>query len=82
MNKILIQIDVPATSVSYEVWVYPHMGIHSVLELLKGYVNEQSEGEYQTEDSTLLCDVQGVPLNPNILVCDAKLQNGSRLILI
>lgn len=82
MNRILVCIDVPATSGSYETWIYPYMRIGRILELLRNYVNDQAVGEYQAEESTVLCNAQGVPLNPNISVREAGLHNGSRLILI
>lgn len=82
MNKILVQIDCPASNMSYEAWIYNHMKINQILTLARQYINDVSQGLYRMDEQTVLCNEQGQILNPNMSVREADLHNASRLILI
>lgn len=83
MDKILVEVYVPAEGVSYDVLLPRELKIRDVILLLSKAVASLSNGCYEEEDGALLCDRQtGKLLDVNHSVYELSLQNGSSLMLI
>ncbi len=82
MEKILIELFVPAAGCTFDVFVPTHCKVSEVLQLLCAAVKELSEGKLIPQKDTLLCDMQGTPLDINMSVANANLRNSDRLMLI
>lgn len=83
MDKILIQICLPAANKSYDVYVPQKSRLHEILALLSGTLTELSEGYYTVRSNSIFCDkTTGKILDINMSAEELKLKNGSKLILI
>jgi len=82
MNKILVEVYVPAISKLYDVLIPHWLKVYELTALISGAVEKMSDGLF-VSDNPVLCDgSDGNILGINLSVEDLKLYNGSRLMLI
>lgn len=83
MEKILIQVRVPAINESYDMFIPRSLLVFEVLELMKKVVNILSKGRYEAGEGGVLCFADtGSIVNINLSVAELGIQNGSKLMLI
>jgi hypothetical protein len=83
VDKILIQIYLPAASRGYDVYIPLKSKLHEVMTLLSNTLTELSEGYYTVRDNSVICDkTTGKILDINMSAEELSLKNGSKLILI
>lgn len=83
MEKILINLFVPALNTSYDIFIPPQSPMYEVLDLIKKAVIELSDGRFVANRDTAICQrVDGEILNINLSVYELGIRNGSRLMLI
>lgn len=83
MNKVLVEVIVPLVEEKYEVYIPVGKRISSVIKLMVKVINELTNGYYPIkEDALLVNKVTGNLYDVNITVKDAKIINGSEVILI
>ena len=83
MNKVLVTVIVPLVETKYDVYIPAGKRISSVIKLMVKVVNELTNGYYPLKDDALLVNkLTGNLYDVNIIVKDAKITNGSEVILI
>lgn len=83
MNKILVEIYVPALMKTFEVYIPTRSKMYDVLQLIESAVRELSDGSFQSDANVLLCERNtGIIYNINMSVEQIGLANGSQLMLI
>lgn len=82
MDRILIELWVPAAERSYDVWIPCGSRMYVVRRLLATAVKELSAGKYSPTDDVAICDRSGKILDNNMTVHELGLKNGSQLMLI
>lgn len=83
MDKLLVQINVPAMNANYDVFIPKTSPMYEVQELVKKAINTLSKGQYIAEENSALCFADtGSIVNINLSVQALGLHNGSKLILI
>ncbi|MCL1792120.1 MAG: methyltransferase [Peptococcaceae bacterium] len=83
MNKILVEIILPAAGQTYEVYIPLESKIHETADLLAVLLGSLAGNKYQPSKTNLLCDAKtGKILDINKSVAGHGLRNGSRLFLV
>lgn len=83
MNRITMEIYVPAADRTFDVTVPSQFPLWQVTSLAAKSLSELSGGLYQADETAVLCDREsGQFLNANMMVWELGLMNGSRLMLI
>jgi len=83
MSKILIKVIVPLVEEKYEVFIPSNKRISLIIKLIVKVVNELTSGYYPLKEDALLINKDtGNLYDVNITVKDAKILNGSEVILI
>ena len=83
MNKILVEIYLPATNSSYDVYIPLKIKLFEVLTLVSSSLTELSKGYFIASDDVVICDKEkGTILDINLSAEELGLQNGSKLMLI
>ena len=83
MDKLLVDIYVPAINKSYDVYIPLKSKLYELVTLLSGAFTELSEGYFTALDDAVICDkATGIALNINMSAEELRLQNGSKLMLI
>ena len=83
MNKVLVEISVPAAGDKFDIFIPLDIKFGDVLEMVSLAVMELTEGKFNPDKDTILCDaVTGEILDVNIEGAEQGLKNGSRLMLI
>lgn len=83
MNKILVQVYIPAVDNSYDVFIPKDSKLHEIIELMCAVFEKLADGYFAIAKDTVLCDKHtGTILNINMSVSELGLRNGSKLILI
>ncbi len=83
MEKILVEVFVPAEGVSYDVLLPRELRIGEVISLLSRAFSDLSDGCFREGDTTFLCDRKsGKILSLERTVYELALRNGSSLMLI
>lgn len=80
-NKILVKVIVPVLEQNYDVFIPISKTVFQITELLKKGINDLSEGVYQSNEVAIYNSL-GVQLDPNIIMKDSGITNGSTLIII
>lgn len=82
-GKILIEIFLPASGKSYDVFVLPEIKIEQLIKLLDGVLTDLSLGVYTGREDTLLCNKNtGIPIDWEKTIKDNGVINGTQLMLI
>lgn len=83
MNKVLIEVLLPASGEIYDVRIPLDSQLGEVAMLVMKQLEILSKGRFVANDTTVLCDAQsGKILDINKFVAELGIQNGSRLMLI
>lgn len=83
MNKIIIEVIVPALSDTFEMRIPPTIQLYKTLELIKKAVTEMSDGRYLPSDETTVCDFYtGGILNLSLTPVELEIKNGYKILLI
>ncbi len=83
MEKVLVEISVPAIDNSFDVFIPQKNKVSDVVLLVSRMVSELSEERFKPNSSTLLCDARtGDILDINLSVYEQEIRNGSKLMLI
>lgn len=83
MDKVLVEVYVPASEKEFDVFLPLESKLYEVLALLAGTMTELSQGFFAATEDTILCDRKtGAILNINQSVEENGLVNGAKLMLI
>jgi len=83
MNRITVEIYLPAAERAFDVSIPADVPLRQVTELAAKNLSELSDGLYQADETSVLCDrSSGAFLNANMMVWELGLKNGSQLMLI
>ena len=82
MDKLLVEIYVPAISSTYDVYIPRNACVSELLPLVTSAVEKLSNGLFIQSEPALCDGVTGNIFNNNMMPDDMKLKNGSRLMLI
>ena len=83
MNKILIEVSVPFIEKKYDVFVPVNKKVRRVIIQLCEAINELTNGSYIIKNNAILCDkVTGGMYNPDVLIKESGLKNGTKVLLI
>jgi hypothetical protein len=83
MNKILVEIMLPAAGKTYDVYIPLQSRIGEIINLLAGIFSDLADGDYKPVQTNLLCDAEtGIIFDMNKSPADLALKNGSKLMLI
>ncbi|MDR0381654.1 MAG: EsaB/YukD family protein [Oscillospiraceae bacterium] len=83
MNKLLIEVYLPAAGRSFDVFIPSGLPLREVTALVSKALSELSEGLFVANESTVLCDRRtGDILDARMTAEEAGLYNGAGLMLI
>lgn len=83
MEKILINLYVPAIQTGYDVFVPAEVSIRDLMPLLLDGVTDLSGGKYRTSEREVLClQNPDMLLSASLSLSDYKIRNGDRIILL
>ncbi|AGK55721.1 EsaB/YukD family protein [Bacillus sp. 1NLA3E] len=83
MDKVLVEVYIPASEKSYDVFLPLESKLYEVLYLLMGTMAELTQGEFSATPDTILCDrITGKILNINLTVAENGVINGTKLMLV
>ena len=83
MNKIIVEVFIPASSSKYEMRIPSSVQMFKILELIKKAVAEFENGRYIPDDTTVLCNRNtGDIININLTADELGIKNGFKLMLI
>ena len=83
MNKVQIQLYIPATGKSYDILLPKTISVAQATELLSSFFSGTSGGAYLPDKDAVLCSMEtGKIYHVNSSVDELHLKNGSRLMLI
>ncbi len=83
MNKILVNVYVPALEESYDFWIPINKKVYRIILLLIKIINESSGDYYRPTTMPLLYDkLTAQSYDINLTVKDNHIGNGAEMILI
>ena len=83
MNKVLIEICVPAIGDHFDVFVPVDVPICELNRIVADGIVEITSGKYVTSKTELLCNKEPVSiLDPSLTLQDYDIQDGAQLYLI
>lgn len=83
MNKILVNVYVPALEESYDFWIPINKKVYRIILLLIKIINESSGDYYRPTTMPLLYDrLTAQNYDINLTVKDNHIGNGTEMILI
>ncbi len=83
MNKILVEIYVPAVGKSFDVFLPLTSSMNEVLQLVSNSLAQLSDGKFKPTESTVLCDFDsGSIFDINVTVAELRIENGAKLMLV
>lgn len=83
MDKILVEIFLPAANHKYDIYVPKKSKIYEIIELTGQAFNDLSKGFFIKTNDLVLCDASTMKLlDINLSIEEHNLKNGSKLILI
>ena len=83
MDKLLVEIFIPASNQTLDVWIPKESKLFEVTELLANTVLELSGGELAGADQMVICERQtGKILNINLTIEELGFIHGSKLMLL
>lgn len=82
MNKVIIEVKLPAAGISYDLSVPNTMQIGQMTKLIASAFTKLSNGFYMATDESIVCNqVTGQEYDVNARVCETDIQNGTKLFL-
>lgn len=83
MNKVLVEVFLPAANRSFDVFIPLESKMSEVVVLVSSLLSDLSDGKYKANGNAVLCDAQsGIIYNINMAVAELGITNGSKLMLI
>jgi hypothetical protein len=83
VNKVLVEICLPAANQSFDVYIPLESRMSEVLVLVSSLLSDLSDGKYKATQDAILCDAEtGIIFNINMTVFELGIKNGSKLMLI
>ncbi len=83
MEKILVEVFLPASGQTYDVYIPLGSKMSEVVYIISHLMSDLSKGTYQCCEDAILCDSDtGMIFNINLSIYELGLRNGSRLMLI
>lgn len=83
MDKILVEISVPAIGKSFDVFIPQFSKMSEIVALVSKSLGDLSNGKYKPDSTAIICDAKsGKIYNINATVYELELKNGSKLMLI
>lgn len=83
MNKLLVEVYLPAAQKDYDILIPANMDLGQITKLVGSAISQLSGSLYSSDSTSILCDREsGEILNINMTAWDLGLRNGSRLMLI
>lgn len=83
MEKILVEIFVPAANRSFDVFIPQTSKMSEIVSLVAKALGDLSSGRYKPDTTAILCDAEtGYIFNINLSVYELEIKNGSKLMLI
>ena len=83
MDKILIDVLVPAANRSFEIYIPLDLKFYEITLLVSKIISELSNGLFISYDDSILCErATGDILNINMSARELKLKNGAKLMLL
>lgn len=83
MDKILVEVFLPAANKSFEIYIPLEIKIYELTFLVEKIVSELSNGLFTSNDDSVICERStGNILNVNMSVKELDLKNGSKLMLL
>ncbi|WP_216830391.1 ubiquitin family protein [Alkalihalobacterium elongatum] len=83
MDKVLVEVYIPASDDTYDVFIPLKSKLYEVSFLLANTVAELSQGYFVASENMPICDRQtGEVLDINKTVEELQLKNGSKLMLL
>lgn len=83
MDKILVEVFLPAANQKYDVYIPVKSKIYEIIQLMGSVFSELSHGFFiDTQDMVLYCEEKKSILDINLSIEELSLKNGSKLILI
>lgn len=80
-NKVLVKLVVPSLDEIYSVYIPVNKRIGNIIQLLNKALYEFTNGLYVGNDTTVLYDEAGLKYDPNLLVRESNIRNGSSIVL-
>ncbi len=81
-NKILIELVIPIMDKTYNVFVPVGKTVANITVLLEKSLIELSHGAFERQLESCLYGADGKQINPNVIVKESGLTNGSKVIII
>ena len=82
-SKVLLNIYLPATRESFEMWVPKDLSVHGALGLINSIIEERVGRLFKPGQSTALYIMStGDELDVNMLIKDLGFVNGTQLVLM
>lgn len=83
MDKVLVEILVPAAEKTFDVFIPQTSKMSEIIVLTSKVLSELSNGKFKPDLTTIICDAKtGKIFNINASVYELEIKNGSKLMLI
>lgn len=83
MNKVMVQLYIPVTGISYDIFLPKTLSVSQATQLLTTFFQGTMGGAYMPDSEAVLCSMEdGKIYSVNSSVESLHLKNGSRLMLI
>ena len=83
MEKILAEVSVPAIGKSYDVFLPGSISVSQAVQMLNNVFAGLNDEYFRDSSQMMLCDKDnGVIYNPEDLIEETMIMNGSKLLLI
>ena len=83
MDKILVEVRVPAADAKFDAFIPPSCKGGEVLKIIKGIFTTMFEGKFKEVQDSVLCIYDtGKLVDINQTMIDQGIKNGTRFILI
>lgn len=83
MNKVMVELKIPVTGVSYDILLPRTISVYQATRLLAEFFKDMVGGAYMPDEDVVLCSMEdGKIYSVNSSVESLKLKNGSKLMLI
>ena len=82
MEKLLVEITSPAANLTYDMLLPRNIRIGAATGLIASVLSRLSNGMYEYAGAAVLCEKDtGEEFDPNLLVRDAGIRNGTKLLI-
>lgn len=83
MNKILLELIVPASGRSFDISVPRQISVYQATQMIICMLEEMNTGEYMPDMAAVMCSADtATPYNVNASIESLGLHNGSGIMLI